>query len=108
MPISRNCSSQIANWNCECRRSRRATSNWQLAISNSRVPLLLLCRPLRLDAVGDALAVLADVVLVLGVGQVVDVHPRVSHLIDRAVAIANPLVGIGVALVPLGVVVPGD
>ena len=69
--------------------------------------LLLLGLTLRLDAVGHALAELGDTLLVLSIRQVVDVHPGVRHLVDGAVAVADPLFGVGVVLVRLGVVVPG-
>src|SRR5215831_20601593 len=39
--------------------------------------------------------------LVLGVGDVHDVHPRVCHLVHGAVAPPDPLIGIGIALVVL-------
>ena len=42
---------------------------------------------------------------VLRVGQVDDVHPGVGHLVHGAVAVAHPLIRIGIALVVLGVVV---
>src|SRR5262245_58195203 len=43
--------------------------------------------------------------LILGVAEVVDVHPRVGHFVDRPVSVSNPLIGIGVVLVGLRVVV---
>ena len=46
---------------------------------------------------------------VVGVVHVGDVHPGVRHLVDRAIAVAHPHVGIGVGAVGRGVVVPpGD
>src|SRR5262245_2703977 len=42
--------------------------------------------------------------VVFVVVEVHDVHPRVSHLVDRAIAVAHPLIGIRVELVGLRVV----
>src|SRR5580658_6532669 len=46
--------------------------------------------------------------LVVLVADVGDVHPRVTHLVDRAIAKANPLVRIRVELVGGRIVVPGS
>src|SRR4051794_3421331 len=43
---------------------------------------------------------------VILVGDVSQVYPRVPHLVDRAVAKANPLVGIGIVWIRPRVVVP--
>src|SRR6266581_5932714 len=44
--------------------------------------------------------------LVFVVGQIDDVDPGVSHFIYCTVAVAHPLIGIGIVLVVAGVVVP--
>src|SRR6516225_1557371 len=69
-------------------------------MTSSRPLLLVLGR-------GGPGLVRLDPCFVLGVGDVHDVHPRVRHLVHGAVAPSHPLIGIGVALVILGVVVPG-
>src|SRR5262245_57021241 len=46
-------------------------------------------------------------ILILGVAQVIDVHPRMRHLVHRAIAVADPLIGIGIVLVGSRVVVVG-
>src|SRR4029078_1535766 len=44
----------------------------------------------------------------VGVVVVRDVNPRMAHLVDGAIAPADPLIRIGVRLVVPGVVVPGE
>src|SRR5512143_3372382 len=46
--------------------------------------------------------------LVFVVRHVVPADPREAHLVDGALTVADPVLGIGVRLVRLGVVVPGD
>src|SRR5262245_60190176 len=49
---------------------------------------------------------LRDFGVVVGVAHVGDIHPRVGHLVDRAIAPADPLVRIRIARLRGGVVVP--
>src|SRR5262245_29160312 len=46
-------------------------------------------------------------ILILGIAQVIDIHPRMRHLVDSAIAVADPLIGIGIVLVGSRVVVVG-
>src|SRR5881394_2166521 len=70
--------------------------------SKLRPLLLLLRRVVRLHG-GGALLLLGLEVLVVVIR---DVQPRVAHLVDGAVAVADPLIRIRVRLVRLRVVVP--
>src|SRR5206468_8545591 len=53
-------------------------------------------------------AALGDFRLELLVVVVGDVDPGVAHLVDGAIAPADPLIGIGIRLVVLGVVIPRE
>src|SRR5579863_3869083 len=46
-------------------------------------------------------------ILIILVGDVGDVHPGVGHLIDCAIAPADPLIGIGIVFIRRRIIVPG-
>src|SRR5438067_5371095 len=80
-------------------RRRSIARRWTAATSPRRSPLLReRIRPLAL----------LDQRFVLLVVQVGDIDPRVSHLVDRPIAVADPLIGIRIELVRLRVVMPGE
>ena len=65
------------------------------------------CQDRSIAVAGSAL-LLGEVRLIIFFADVGDVHPGVRHLIDGAIAPADPLIGIRIVLVVGGVVVPRD